>query len=93
MSDSLISLPELAGSAAFCFLVLDRAFTFASKFKNGKSNGTNGASGEKSVDFWKNEFRAGVREELHNQGLAATLIEIRDAVRELVLYEQLRQRK
>jgi hypothetical protein len=90
MSDPTISMPELAGACAFCVLVLDKTFSFVSKIKNGKNG--NGSSGEKSVDYWKTEFRVAVREELDNQGLGQTLKEIRDEVKKLVTLEELRQR-
>lgn len=92
MQATSLSLPELAGAAAFCVLILDKTFSFVSKMKNGKTTYTNGAAGEKSTDYWKAEFRAGVREELQNQGLGTTLTEIRDGVNKLVLYEEMRQR-
>jgi hypothetical protein len=89
MSD--FSITELAGSAAFCILILDKTFSFVTKMKNGKNGYTNGAAGDKSTDFWKAEFRSGVREELQNQGIPNTLSQIRDGINKLVLYEEMRQ--
>ena len=88
---SSISIPELAGACAFCVLVLDKTFSFVTKIKNGKNG--NGNSGEKSVDYWKTEFRIAVKEELANQGLATLLKDVRDGINKLVLYEELRQRE
>jgi hypothetical protein len=90
MSD--FTIPELAGSAAFCVLILDKTFSFVSKMRNGKPTYTNGAAGEKSTDYWKAEFRSGVREELQNQGIPNMLREIRDGINQLVIYEEMRQR-
>lgn len=84
-----ISMPELAGACAFCVLVLDKTFTFVAKIRNGRNG--NGNSGEKSVDYWKTEFRIAVREELANQGMGETLREIRDEVKKLVTLEEVRQ--
>ena len=93
MQASPISIPELAGAAAFCVLILDKTFTFVAKMRNGKPGYTNGNAGDKTTDFWKSEFRNGVREVLAQQGWGETLKEIAASVNKLVVLEEMRQRE
>jgi hypothetical protein len=93
MSDSFMTIPELAGSAAFCVLILDKTFSFVGKVVNKHNGGNGGMSGEKSTDYWKAEYRSGVREVMREQGWGETLREIANGVNKLVAFEEIRQRE
>lgn len=80
-------LPTLGVYGLFAYLVIKEAFALVKPFmakKNG--NGTNGNAGDKSVDYWRMEFRAAIDDrvgkELHEQ--ADVLGEIRDGINKLV---------
>jgi len=90
MQETTFSGPHVLGSLAFAILFTREVFDFVSRMKGGKNgkNG-NGHAGSQSVDYWRNEFRAAIREEAATQ--EEMLKDIRDGVNELVILERRRQ--
>lgn len=87
-------LPTLAGYALFAYLVIKEVIGLVKPYLARKNGHTNGNSGEKSVDYWRMEFRQAIEEkvgdELHEQ--AEVLGEIRDGINKLVTIAESRRR-
>jgi len=73
---SFFNLPELAGSAAFCWLILSTVFGFISKTKK-----TNGYA-------TKTDTRDAMREVLVEQQIPALLTQIKDGIIKLVTLQE-----
>lgn len=76
---SFFNLPELAGSAAFCWLILETVFSFV-----GKTKKTNGYA-------TKADTRDAVREILGEQQIPGLLTQIKDGVNKLVTLQERHQ--
>jgi len=96
-----ISAGEVLGGMALAALVVKEAFALVrSRLITKNDNGTiNGKAGEKTVSFWRNEFR-----EAQVSGNSTTIMpalnrqteileKMSDGITRLVLIEELRQRK